>query len=444
MIYVGDRRVNINSFAQNKSEDDKWLKPDGWPDIEAILSNDMHDYQYKRIELLNGSMLSTSLTGANAYYTSEGEFYSSNRTIAWDKLKDIVDETGNRYRWVMSFSTAGTFTNKCGTQYDLLWYLTSTGSKSTFTFNYLYALQMVSGDIDWSSTNNNAFVDCVSLVQIAGHISGYAKFQSCYNLKYLPADFKVPVNVMNTNQMFYNCRSLKRLPDDFSATNLSSAVYMFYNNTNLEHTPQNISLADGAVINNMFTNCASLKSVNFDFSNAGNLAQMFMGCYSLSSIPSTAFTDATNINGMLRDCPTGCKIGKFDFGDCQISSYGDFSHASFTFPEEFIATNMVGTAAFPGGYYFAQYLPKKIVVNVPITLNVGRIGTAAARERFALFDLNGDVNGGLVYWLYDNTSSSTALTITLQSSSTFKTAFTSDERSAIETYVASKNWTLAW
>lgn len=57
-----------------------------WLDIRRVAAEDVQEpYQYKVIELLTDSDVSTSFTGANAYKTSDGAFYAAaSATHTWD------------------------------------------------------------------------------------------------------------------------------------------------------------------------------------------------------------------------------------------------------------------------------------------------------------------------------------------------------------------------
>jgi len=139
---------------------------------------------------------------------------------------------------------------------------------------------------------------------------------------------------------------------------------------------------------------------------------------------------------------------KIDLGNSPITTYGDFSHGALSFPDEFIATNMTGTTAFPSGYLWIDKLPSKLCVNVPVNLPCLRVGSGQ-KDRLATFDQSGNVSGGLVYNVYDLTSdpayvSGTFKEFKLQVSNDLKNAFTQEQQDAIANFLNAKGWTLSW
>lgn len=470
----------IASIQGGGSPDGPWVKPDAWPDIKAILAADTHNYAYKRIELLNDQQLATYLTGGIAFYTSEGNFYSSPTTFTWDPSKDIVASDGSRYRWVISFSTNGNFNNGCGVGTNLLWYLLGTGSYATHTFNGRSMCQKIEGT--FSSTASGSFAGMTSLVEIEGAISYNSAncnnllsddinlrrivgtlscpsmtsctsmFSNCQSLVTLPAGFTA-TGAQNCSTMFNACYSLKKLPEGFSCSSSTNTSYMFLQCRALESLPSGFKCASGANMFGLFYGCLSLKeipdSLVDSINNAVSVGSIFQDCVKIRRIPPIESTTVTNIAGFIRGIGPGVEIPELDFGNSPITGYGDFSHASWSFPDVIIATNMTGTAAFPAGYLYTNKIPIKVCVNVPVNLPCSKVGTGQ-KDRVATFDSNDNLTGGIFYNVYDLTSDPSYVSGTYkefrlyQLSNDIKNSFTTAQKDAIGAYLNSKGWTLNW
>ena len=100
-------------------------------------------------------------------------------------------------------------------------------------------------------------------------------------------------NVTNMESMFRLCSSLKSLPDisNWNTTNVTNMEYMFYDCCSLESLPDISNWITSKVTNMefMFYNCHSLKSLpdlsKWNIGNAANMENMFRLCFSLSSLP---------------------------------------------------------------------------------------------------------------------------------------------------------------
>lgn len=446
----------IESIPRGEDHPDKWVKPEMWPDIEVILSADTNtDYIYKRIELLDNSMAKTTFAGANAYLTSEGTFYSSNATVEWDVSKDIVMADGSRYRWVISYSSSGTFNGKCGQQMDLLWYHCS--DNTTTTFNFSNSAPKMCQKIRCPTITTASFRDMTNLVEIEGNITtanvtnASNMFNSCISLKYLPSGFSCP-DATNTSSMFQYCKSIEKIPDGFKTQNSTNATMMFQGCNSLKSIPEGFSLPNVTTVYGTFQDCYLLESLpdGFSLESVTNFTSCFMNCVNLKKLPSFDYSSThsvTSIAGMCRGI-LDTTIPKFDFGESPITSYGDFSHASYSFPDVFIATNMTGTTSFPGGYLYIRKFPSVLTVNVPVNLQCGWIGSEQW-TKLATFDTNGNVNGGMVYSAYDLTQGGTVTPTAKEYrlgnlSSALKSMFTSAQQQTIADFLNARGWTLVW
>lgn len=118
-------------------------------------------------------------------------------------------------------------------------------------------------------------------------------FQTCLSLTTVPL-YNVE-NVTNAANMFYQCRSLKSLPSPWNFAKNTSFNLMFGDCNNLNNSPL---LLNTQLVNNigqMFLNCYSLTSVSlFDTSNVTTFQNAFDNCSSLNSVP--LFDTSKNIN----------------------------------------------------------------------------------------------------------------------------------------------------
>ena len=162
------------------------------------------------------------------------------------------------------------------------------------------------------------FEDCLELESIFQKEKYYKKKNSIdfhYDKKYNNNSVSSIIfnYVTNMTGMFFNCKSLKSLPDisKWNTNNVIDMSRMFYNCWSL------ISLSDISKwstknVNNMsqiFSNCQSLKSFpdisKWNTDNVNNMSFMFYYCKSLKSIPDISKWNTKNVHnmrGMIYNC----------------------------------------------------------------------------------------------------------------------------------------------
>ena len=92
--------------------------------------------------------------------------------------------------------------------------------------------------------------------------------------------------ITNMSYMFYECSSLKSLPDisNWNTSNVIDMSYMFCNCSSLNSLPDisNWNTSNVTNMSDMFCNCSSLKSLpdisNWNTSNVTDKKDMFKGC----------------------------------------------------------------------------------------------------------------------------------------------------------------------
>ena len=113
-------------------------------------------------------------------------------------------------------------------------------------------------------------------------------------------------NIQLINNMFYNCQSLKALPDisNWNTSNVSDLSYMFYDCNLLLHLP-NLSkwnISNIIDINSIFYNCKSLLSLpdisKWNTKNIKNMSFIFYNCKSLLSLPDISKWNTKNVKNM--------------------------------------------------------------------------------------------------------------------------------------------------
>ena len=134
-------------------------------------------------------------------------------------------------------------------------------------------------------------------------------FSCCEEVNYISFNrFQRYNNITDINYLFYNCSSLKSLPDDISNWDISYV-------TN---------------INSIFSYCDSLQSLpdisKWDTSNITDISKMFLNCSSLSYLPDISKWDISNVTNM-KGIFSGCSslIYLPDISKWDISSAKDIS-----------------------------------------------------------------------------------------------------------------------
>ena len=113
--------------------------------------------------------------------------------------------------------------------------------------------------------------------------------------------------VINMEYMFYNCKALISLPDNFSKWDTSNIIdmkYMFDGCTSLSHMPdvsewKTINVTD---MTHMFCNCEALESLDniykWNISKVESISGMFWNCKNLKSLSNIIKWETSNVNDM--------------------------------------------------------------------------------------------------------------------------------------------------
>lgn len=110
-------------------------------------------------------------------------------------------------------------------------------------------------------------------------------FDSCDSLEYLPDNFTIPNNVTNCTGMFFGCKKLLNLPANFKiGTSVKSCANMFNGCEYLTFLPKDFIIPNSVEeCNGMFYNCVSLQDpLDIHIPADCNTYCMFDGCDQLN------------------------------------------------------------------------------------------------------------------------------------------------------------------
>lgn len=425
-----------------------WTKPFAWPDIRPILDADTHQYANKLIALLDAdaSMPSINLTGGTYYVLSDG-YEGVGGNHVWNTSKDITGEDGAKYRWgiVMSDSELTNLAPCSGSSWDtkVLWSY-GPGASVKYTGSYpnyrMTFCQHITVGTVVQTTGTRVFSDMHSLREIKADVIRVASMTQAFstdeNLVAIDVGTFDTSNCTDMYMAFNGCYSLKTIPsiDTSNVVNMSQA---FLNCHNLVSIP-NIDTSNVVNMSNAFNNCCNLISIpNLDTSAVTNMESIFNGCNSLQRLPeSFVIKDGCVVNRIYQYCRNlhvpasrlvaGEGNGVIYYDAMSLESMGDYvdlraltSYNVLLSGNSFVKTPTTLLLSFSlnisSSYYRAEY-----------------------KDRFAEFDGNGNLIGGLVY----NINTVSGLTLTV--GSTMKGFFTADEQTAIVDAMSAKGWTLSW
>jgi len=160
-------------------------------------------------------------------------------------------------------------------------------------------------------------------------------FYNCKSLKSLPDISNWNINnVKNMSYLFYNCSSLSYLPDisKWNINNVKNMSYLFYNCRSIQFLPDISKWNTNNVINMsyLFYNCRSLKFLpdisKWNINNVTNMSGLFYNCKYLLSLPDISKWNINNanINNLFYNCESLLflpDISKWNIDEIQNISY---------------------------------------------------------------------------------------------------------------------------
>jgi len=133
-------------------------------------------------------------------------------------------------------------------------------------------------------------------------------FINCYGLISVPNLYTATTSGMTA--LFYQCESLKYLPQNLNTSSATTFSYMFYNCNALEYLPW-LNTSNGTVFDVFAYGCVKVKHVpQYNLSKATTTYLMFYNCYSVMEFPAFNCPLATTIEYMFGNCHGAKKIGK--------------------------------------------------------------------------------------------------------------------------------------
>ena len=402
----------------------------GWPDIEAILAADTHDYPGKQIELITDAADSTILKGGVAYLTSEGDFIesTSNYTKTWDRSKDITvsDET-YKVRWILSFRNTTEFNdavvNSSGDvgsmlAYQILWYANSESTvrntemttwKGFTGFRFIRRINArinVRGNFACNNCTNLEIIDG-SLTFAGDNLS--RMFQSCFSLREILATVAFGVAVTDTSSMFASCYALTHLPDGFATPKTTNTSSMFNWCYSLTHLPDGFATPETTNTSNMFQGCLAKSKIVCDWQHVTSVG---------------AFRDS---NIRISELRVPLVTGELSLG-----------YLYLYWPEVLDAPN--ATSMSSNNPTKSDILPKYANITCSWSIPCGFL-VEKYKSNFAKFGTDGNLTEDC---MVSSLPAVSGETLTLTSASTFKSWFTETEQATIEAELNAKGWTLAW
>lgn len=101
---------------------------------------------------------------------------------------------------------------------------------------------------------------------------------------------------------FVSCLSMVSCPA-YSTTNCTNFQAMFYNCRSLRHLP-NLNFGNATIIKQICTNCTSMETAgDINAAKCADFTQVFYGCTALRRIESIQLDRATTTTNMFRMCP---------------------------------------------------------------------------------------------------------------------------------------------
>lgn len=254
-----------------------WTPNPDWPDIEKILLETplVEGSKGSCIILIpaGGKVLKWEEFGSTSYFSniigmqlSDGAYYkipSTPRDLqhAWDETKDFVSPEGNKYRWIIFFTTHSSVfdlqrANWKGTEptfpLNYLKYIVMNNCRMQFIYSYRYSLECIKSvqPITIYIQNLSGFFNgCRSLVCTKNitwgdgvECTGNNLFSGCNNLKEVPS-INPKLKFKNVSQMFDNCYKIQKYPKINCTNGVLGIGQMYCNATGGSSTGSNMNWA---------------------------------------------------------------------------------------------------------------------------------------------------------------------------------------------------------
>ena len=179
-------------------------------------------------------------------------------------------------------------------------------NKSGTSYSYIKQIKKVGiVDMNGAKNANSAFRDYSNLEEIKSIINTNSitntteMFYNCNSLKSVP-EFDTYL-VSNFQGMFFGCKSLKSVPK-FDTSNATNLYAMFQGCTAIIDVPK-FDTHLNRDMTYMFSGCENLVNIpELDTSNVKSLSGTFTNCYSITNIPQLDTSKVTNMDRAFLNC----------------------------------------------------------------------------------------------------------------------------------------------
>lgn len=179
-------------------------------------------------------------------------------------------------------------------------------NKSGTSYEYIKQIKKVGiVDMNGAKTATEAFRNYSNLEEIKSIINTSSitnttgMFYNCNSLKNVP-EFDTYL-VSNFQNMFFGCKSLKSVPK-FDTSNATSLYAMFQGCTAIIDVPK-FDTPLNTNMTYMFNGCENLVNIpELDTSNVKSLSGTFMNCYSITNIPQLDTSKVTDMSRAFLNC----------------------------------------------------------------------------------------------------------------------------------------------
>lgn len=184
-------------------------------------------------------------------------------------------------------------------------------------------------------------------------------------------------SLVNTSNVFYNCRALRKFVGTQWCSGITSFAAMFRACYNLREVPL-FDMSANLNTGEMFFDCRSLATVPlFDLNGVTNTSNMFAGCRSLRSVPFFDMSTVTVANAMFNSSGVDT-LPAFNLSACTTLDSFCSSSAIVTFPAITTTSTLTNTYRM---FYSCSYLKSVALFETSGVTNAGEMFNGCALLR---------------------------------------------------------------
>lgn len=325
-----------------------WVRPADWLPIPRIVTNEEVFYSVFAVyNVTLGNFVAFSFTGN---YTVDWGDGSAIENIAsgvvaqhqydWVNVGNVTSE-GFRQALIKVIPQSGQNLTTINLQKN---HSTIGASKVSQHLDIVMSIPNVGGTLNfYNGTIINKICERVWIKQMGNVTSFFAMFYNAFP-KLQSALFPDTSSVLDTNQMFVGCLSLRKL-DLFNTQNVTDMTAMFNNCISLLEVPL-FNLQSAKNISTMFNSCSSLLKVPlFNTQNVTNAYGIFTNCVLLVEAPLFNLQSATTTSYMFFGCKNLKTIPLYNLISCLNTDQMFNNCYSLVTVPELNTTNVTNTYA---------------------------------------------------------------------------------------------------